>query len=625
MNEFLNTSTLYVETPDALEQALEAVRRFRRAGEGRPVTLQITADLFLTHPIELDVEGVTVDGGGHRIAGGFSLKNWQPDTFNGVDCHSAVLPEGRWDFTDLWVDGRRADPPRYPKEGYLEVLDTEVNHSTVLFDHSQWILAKTEDLNALEGLEDAIIHYYHFWIDEHSPVRSYDPASGKLVMEYASRFRINTEPGDPGEIRYYLTHLPRTFGAENEWYFDRKAGKVYYAGTPTEALVPTLPHLFKITADHVCLRNAELTCTRGDYVSLNPTNAEEENTKIGYASDIQSVCWAPGAVIFDHASNGALEHCTLHGVGIHGVELRTGCRAVRIENNRFYDLGAGGIKIFGGSCEQPLEERTTHCAIRRNEIAHCGKRYAAGCGILANHTAYLEIEENHIHHTDYSGISVGWVWGYAESSSYANRIRRNHIHHVGMGRLSDMGGIYLLGRQAGTVVSENRIHHIICANYGGWGIYTDEGSSDITVENNVVFHTQNSSFHQHYGRNNTVRNNIFVLGGDSAVRVSRKEEHTTVVLEGNICLTAGQPIYHPKEGRDTVQSGRNLFWDLSGACRPTADHSLEEWQAAGKDLGSLIADPLFTDLERGDFTLRPDSPAIKLGFKPIVGFPAKEE
>jgi hypothetical protein len=52
---------------------------------------------------------------------------------------------------------------------------------------------------------------------------------------------------------------------------------------------------------------------------------------------------------------------------------------------------------------------------------------------------------------------------------------------------------------------------------------------------------------------------------------------------------------------------------------------MEEWQAAGKDEGSLIADPLFTDLERGDFTLRPDSPAIKLGFKPIVGFPAKED
>ena len=625
MQQFKDSSTLYIDSAASLEQALETVRQFRAEGEGRPITLALTADLYLSHPVELNVEGITLDGQGHRIAGGLLLDHWQPDTFNGVACHSAVLPSGDWNFTDLWVDGRRAEPPRYPKEGYLEALDTEVNHTKGLCDSSKWFIANPADLNDLEGLEDAIVNYYHFWIDAHTPIESYDPQSGKLVMRYASRFRINTEPDSAAMMRYYLTHLPATFGAENEWYLDRKAGKVYYVGKANTALIPTVPHLFKVTANYVRIVRAELTCTRGEYVSktIAAVNDATETDGCGFASDGQSVCWAPGAVIFEDAVGCTLANCKLHGVGLHGIEIKTGCRNITIENNQITDLGAGGVKIYGGAYGEPAERMTTHCTVRRNEIAHCGKRYAAGCGILACHTAFLELSENHIHHTDYSGISVGWEWGYKPSSTYCNRICRNHIHHIGMGRLSDLGGIYLLGHQSGTVVSENRIHDVVNANYGGWGLYTDEGSENIIIENNVVFRTKTSSFHQHYGRNNVLRNNIFVDGGDSAVRVSREEPHTTIVAEGNIFVTNGQPIYHGKEGVSTIRSSKNLLWDRAGELKLNPTQSLAEWQAAGRDAGSLVADPLFTDAENGDFTLQPNSPALKLGFKPINEFPAK--
>lgn len=631
MNLFEQTSTLYIDSPAALEQGLAAVREMRAAGEGRPITLALTADLYLQKPVELDVAGVTVDGQGHRIAGGFLLENWQADTFNGVACRSAVLPAGDWDFTDLWVNGRRADAPRYPKEGYLEALDTEVNHTKGLCDSSKWFIADPADLKGLEGLEDAIVNYYHFWIDAHTPIESYDPQSGKLVMRYYSRFRINTEPTSAAMMRYYLTHLPATFGAENEWYLDRRAGKVYYVGEAKTALVPTLPYLFKVTASYVRILNAELTCTRGEYVSRTQgaVNDDTEVEGVGYASDGQSVCNAPGTVIFENAAGCALAGCRLHGVGLHGIEIKNGCHDIRIEKNQITDLGAGGVKIYGGAYGAPEEKMTTHIIVCGNEIASCGRRYAAGCGILACHAAWLELSENHIHHTDYTGISVGWVWGYDESNTYCNTIRRNHIHHIGMGRLSDMGGIYLLGRQPGTVVSENRIHDVISANYGGWGIYTDEGSSDITIENNVVFNTKSASFHQHYGRNNVLRNNIFVNGGDAAVRVSREEAHTTIVAEGNLFVTNGLPIYldphNPdKNGVVTIRSSRNLLWSGSAETLATDEKSLAEWQATGKDEGSIIADPLFADAQKGDFTIAADSPALKIGFRPIVGFPATE-
>lgn len=40
-----------------------------------------------------------------------------------------------------------------------------------------------------------------------------------------------------------------------------------------------------------------------------------------------------------------------------------------------------------------------------------------------------------------------------------------------------------------------------------------------------------------------------------------------------------------------------------------------QWQATGQDEHSVIADPMFSDPAHGNFTLRPSSPALALGFK----------
>jgi parallel beta-helix repeat protein len=346
----------------------------------------------------------------------------------------------------------------------------------------------------------------------------------------------------------------------------------------------------------------ELTCTRGDYVST----AKYYYTEItpdtnAFASDIQSVCNAPGAITFKEATRCGISNCCIHGVGIYGIEILGGCNRIRVENNHIYDVCAGGIRIAGADAQTLRSDATlavSDCIIRGNHIHGCDQRYLAGCGVFLMDANNCEISENEIHDLEYSGISAGWEWGYAESATYGCIIKKNHIYDIGKGNLSDLGGIYLLGKSRGTVVAENKIHDVRCFSYGAWGIYLDEGSSYVTVEKNLVYNTARESFHLHYGSHNTVRDNLFLGGDHSCVRISRKEDHDQVLFEQNVFVTDRSPIYGFIQAPQNLLTRGNVLWstesdppilwkDANGK-----EYSLDAWRAEfGNDLDSVIRRP----------------------------------
>ena len=196
-------------------------------------------------------------------------------------------------------------------------------------------------------------------------------------------------------------------------------------------------------------------------------------------------------------------------------------------------MAAGGIRVNGGTDRNPPWERTRNNRITDNWLHHYGQDYPSAVGMLLMHTEGNTVAHNHIHHGGYTGISIGWVWGYTRSVSQNNRIEFNHIHHIG-GVLSDMGGIYTLGVSPGTVIRNNHIHDVDANHYGGWGIYHDEGSTHLLVENNVVHHTKFAPFNIHFAKEVTVRNNIFALGKLEQVSRGRVEPHKSVFFENNI-------------------------------------------------------------------------------------------
>ena len=617
-----------------LDRALALVREMREGGILRPLSIALCDDYLLSRPLKIEgVERLTLTSYGERrsIFGGVRVDGWVRDEFRGVPCLSAEIPRGfdgeMIEMTDLFVLGKRALVTRYPKSGELKVLLTEQESIggdpfTLSSGSSGWFRLDPKDLVGIDGIGHATINYFHYWIDEHSPINSYDPESGECVMRYRSRFSASSmyEGGHPSSVKYYLTNLPSTFGKENEWYADYDAGRVYYipeAGVCPENIVaytPTLDHLLDISSDDLTISGITLGVTRSSYASMmrwDPENGAYLPGDTPYGADIQSVCWAPGAVRIANCRRTRLLNLRLFGLGVHGICILEGVRDAVIEGCEICDIAAGGIKIIGGAAGSADDTITSHVTIRGNHIHHCGRVFEAGCGILAMHASHLAIEENEIHDLSYSGISLGWVWGYAESSTYGNLVRRNHIYHIGGESLSDMGGIYLLGKQSGTLVSENRIHDVSCLHYGAWGIYLDEGSSFVTVEKNVVYRAKSSCFHMHYGSHNVIRSNLFFGGNSPCIQSTRREDHHRLHFESNLLVSDGAPLYTGDGSLgEGITSGDNLIvWRADGepimfAAGQTCE-LLSSWQSErGREIGSRVVDFCpFLNERSGDFRL----------------------
>ena len=137
------------------------------------------------------------------------------------------------------------------------------------------------------------------------------------------------------------------------------------------------------------------------------------------------------------------------------------------------------------------------------------------------------------------------------------------------------------------------------------------------MEGNLVYNTTHGGFHQHYGRENIVRNNIFALGRDAQIQRSRPEDHISFIFERNIVYWREGKLFAGNLRDLNFRFDHNLYWREGGGEIDFAGMSLEEWRKAGMDPHSLIADPEFASPYRLDFRLRRSSPAFKLGFKPL--------
>ena len=227
---------------------------------------------------------------------------------------------------------------------------------------------------------------------------------------------------------------------------------------------------------------------------------------------------SPANVVVDAGHRIRFHGCTFAALGGAGLDLQNGSQSNTVSGCHFYDISGTAIQVGDVTSEDhhPSDPRRVVKGnrITNNNIQRIGVEYTGSVGIFYGYTDGTVIAHNDISSVPYSGVSGGWGWGQPDAggSIYVgpviyqsptacqdNLIEFNHIHDLVRLR-DDGGGVYTLGRQPGTIIRGNHIHttglgRIRC------GVYLDDGSADIEVSGNVIYHVRKPLHFNNYNQN----------------------------------------------------------------------------------------------------------------------------
>ncbi len=600
-------------------------------------TIEFTSEdksnvLYRSYPYE-----EVVFSGAKAISG-----SWQETTINGVAAFVTDMPVASDDdyFRSLFKDGNRLSRSNYPKEDVFKVKDPKLDEAVApeidsgFFTHSAVFYAHTENVLDFANPGDVDVKIMHFWCDELLPVHSVDAATGRIETAKPSSMTIRVDDN------FVFENVKEALSLPGEWYLDRSEKKLYYIPEEGDTLENTVLWAgmteqiitFK-DAVNISFQGINFENTDWDHVGRNgafygkvfdESHPLYENIKYS-AVHPQAAFETPAAICISASSGINFTDCRFENISYTAVKFENASKNCDITSCLFNEIGANAIFIHG---DFVVPATTQNINVTDCHISRYGRIFNNAIGILLTHAIDCDLTRNEIHDGWYTGISVGWNWGYTDNPTNNINISNNLIYNIGNGWLSDMGGIYTLGIQPDTVISGNVIYNVGCDEgqygYGGWGVYLDEGSSGILVENNLVYDCSSETFHQHYGKDNVIRNNIFAFGGEGAFLITRHEEHNSLTLTNNILVVDNAAVYAFKTEKDWFVDDSNLYWDYTSGGNVHSGYSMDIFDrstlvievARGYYNNGAFADPLFKDAENRDFTLAENSPALETGFKP---------
>ncbi len=604
--------------------ALDLARKLRAADPTEAVTIEFGPGRFeLAEPLRLTPadSGVTLRAkspGKTTLSGGVRLTGWREDSMRkGLwTVQVPAVADGKWYFHQLFVNGQRAQRARTPNEGYFQTTGRLGEKSPITLPfrpgdiRPEWV-----------QLPDARLIMLMKWTDLQVPIRAVDSAAQVAELPGGPRPYWMDEP----DARYWVENVPDALDAPGEWYLDRKSGQFSFLApkgvNPNRATV-VAPRLREVVLVEGDVKSGK-PVTGLTFAGLAFSDADYDVPADGMISP-QSAVPIRGGFRATHAVDCRVEDCTFANLAGYGVDLGRGTQRWKFSGNSVRDIGAGGIRIGEPGDRQPTAFDACHShEVTDNEIVRLGRIFAPGCGVIIFQSGTNHIAHNHIADLFYTGISIGWNWGYEATPCRGNVIEFNLVERVGQGKLSDMGGFYTLGPQPGTVIRNNLFRDVQSYRYGGWALYTDEGSTGIVVENNVAYRCKDAGFHQHYGRDNVIRNNLLAWNENHSVMRTRVEEHRSFWFTNNVVITRSGTLLGSNWGGTTNQiwSDANVWFDTRARTETSkyqfANQPWAAWQARGQDPHSVIADPQLVDPERPELGLKPDSPAFRLGYRQI--------
>jgi len=431
-----------------------------------------------------------------------------------------------FEFRQLWVNGVKAVRAKSVNgDGMLRILNWSKK------DESCWIpTPRFPLLNSAAGVELFIHQWWAIAMLRIKKMEVHGDSTQLFFHQPESKIQ-NEHPWpapwlskETGNSAFYLVNALQFLDEPGEWWLDVVNRKIYYWPRSGENLstasvvAPYLETLVKVegTMDRrvkdISFKGISFQHSgwlRPSHFGLVPHQAgmymteayklRPAGTKEKLGLDNQAWIGRPAAAVeISFADDTRFDNCRFEHLASTGLDYHKGVYDNIVQGNLFKDIGGTGLLagVYSDAGHEihlpynPIDVREVCDAmtIRNNLVTDVANEDWSCVGIGIGYTRYSRIENNEVENVSYSGISMGWGWTAAANAMENNRIIGNKIHHYGKHNY-DCSGIYTLSAQPGSVISENYIDSIYKAPYAHlpshwFYIYTDEGSSGITVKNN---------------------------------------------------------------------------------------------------------------------------------------------
>ena len=530
----MQAADIYVTPDSSLSDAIRKAREIRRLQQSERVTIHLSAGTYhLYEPLRLRPEdsGLTIEGDNAIISGGIHITGWKkrgkllvadvPD-FNGRPI----------DFRQMWINGKKAVRAR-------DVSDFEQMHRIRTYDKKNqilWVPKTAVEKIVKAPYAEMVLH--EMWCTSNLRIKNIDiqgdsaavtfhSPEAKLQFDHPWPSPMTPNTGHPSP--FYLTNAKELLDEPGEWYHDIREHRIYYAPRTDErwemgnekwtAVVPVLETLIEVigTAEHpvsnITIKGVTFNHTTwmrpsekghvplqaGMYLTeaykLRPQIDRPNNHKLDNQGWLGR---ADAAVTLRYANDVNFDDCRFEHLGGSGLDYVVGCRGGMVSHCTFSDIAMNGF-VCGSFSPEGLEthlpyqpsdfrEVCTKQTIKQSEFVDVTNEDWGCVAICAGYVSEITIDHNTIHDVSYTGISVGWGWNRDLTCMKDNIIHANLIYNYA-NHMYDCAGIYTLGNQPGTVISENVIRDIATPSYvhdpNHWFyLYTDEGSSNITLRDN---------------------------------------------------------------------------------------------------------------------------------------------
>ena len=537
------------QSPKAtLTSALRQAREWRRTEDNRiqgGITIYMEGGTYAFHePVFIRPEDsgtkesptIIRSVGDEKVvlSGGICINGWKKQGKVWV----ADVPafNGRpLDFRQLWVNGKKAvrarDVEDFEKMNRICSVDEK---NEILYVPAVSIRRLIDNKGNLKAkYAEMVLH--QMWCVANLRIRSVEVQGDSAAIRFHQpESRIQFEHPWPRPMvttdghnsAFYLTNARELQDVPGEWYHDIDARKVYYYPREgekmqeAEVIVPAVETLVRVegTLDrpvrHIRFEKITFSYTTwmrpsekghvplqaGMYLTdgyrIDP---KMQRNYLNHPLDNQGWLGRPAAAVRVVAARQIdFERCRFEHLGSTGLDYEEAVQGGVVRGCLFRDIAGNGLLVgsFSPAAHEthlPYDPADRREVCTQQQINNCyfteiGNEDWGCLAIAAGYVGDVNIEHNEISEVPYSGISLGWGWTQTVNCMRNNRVHANLIHHYAK-HMYDVAGIYTLGSQPKSYVTENCVHSIYKPGYvhdpNHWFyLYTDEGSSFITVRDN---------------------------------------------------------------------------------------------------------------------------------------------